>query len=435
MKRVTTVILLIVESILISSCIASEQLNPTSTHSLSATQERAATDFMPTTMLTASQTPTAAMRIVDICPSSRFVPLQELEIPDQFRLIVMPPDLERHGDYEMGYSLIVPSDSKVEEVYVSPPANTANQDYIISPNGQWISFLRQPLNDSTNRTLWISSLNGEEQWEVKQFPETFRSYQWISEDEIVIWGPQNYDAAEPYPPPYNYIPLAVINPFTFEVQLLPPLPQKYIDEKQDQMYVFRSSTLYYMFMLMQTEGYFLRSYKDNSIQQIFEWLNGHGNDSYSTRVHREGDLITIKVDQPYGFDLSPNLSVSDITQQQDYSKIMRKIVLPTEFGPLRATDMLPQTNLWNLFQKRDIDSTSPVMYFTLDPQNMNLTNYCFEINWGSYIMDSPDGNFIAISRDYAGDEYPKGEIIILNLKSGYASVIEGYQLLGWGVQK
>jgi hypothetical protein len=378
---------------------------------------------------------TTAFSIIDICPSSRFVQLEKLNIPEQFRLIVLPLDLDKYKDYDTGYYLISPTDSKIQYVDVSSPAGTANHNYIVSPDGQWMSFLRESNNDSTNRTLWISSLNGEKQWEVKQLTDLNHSFQWISEDEIVIWGPQNYDSSEAYPPLYYYLPLAVINPFTLEEQPLASIPQEYIDGLQDGILAFRSGTLYYMFILRRFESYFLHSYKDNSTQEVLQWLNGHGKDSFSRWVHREDDFFIITVDQPYGFDLSPKLSISDITQQQDYSKIMRKITLPTEFGQLRVTDMLPQTNLLSLYQNTDIDSSSPIMYFTLDPQNMKLMNYCFEIPRDANVTDSPDGNFITISSISSEDEYPKSEITILNLKTGYVSVLKDYHLVGWGVQK
>lgn len=369
---------------------------------------------------------TTAISIIDICPSSRFVPLEELGIPEQFRLIVLPLDLDKYEDHETGYHLISPTDSKIQYVDVSPPAGTANHHYIVSPDGQWVSFLRESNND---RTLWISSLNGEKLWKVKQLTDLNYSFQWISEDEIVIWGPQNYDFSEAYPPLYYYLPLASINPFTLEEQPLASLPQEYIDGLQDGILAFRSGTLYYMFILRRIESYFLHNYKDKSTQEIFEWLKRHGKDSFSRWVHREGDFFIVAVDQPYGFDLSPKLSVSDITQQQDYSKIMRKIVLPTEFGQLRVTDMLPLTNLLSLYQNTDNDSSSPIMYFTLDPQNMKLMNYCFEIPRDAIVANSPDGNFIVIY------DHPKSEITILNLKTGYASVLKDYHLVGWGVQK
>ena len=369
---------------------------------------------------------TTAISIIDICPSSRFVPLEELGIPEQFRFIVLPLDLDKYKDYDTGYHLISPTDSKIQYVDVSPPAGTGNHNYIVSPDGQWMSFFRESNND---RTLWISSLNGEKLWKVKQLTDLNYSFQWISEDEIVIWGPQNYDFSKVDPPLYYYLPLASINPFTLEEQPLASLPQEYIDRFQDGILAFRSGTLYYMFILRRIESYFLHNYKDKSTQEVFEWLKGHGKDSSSRWVHREGDFFIVAVDQPYGFDLSPKLSVSDITQQQDYSKIMRKIVLPTEFGPLRVTDMLPQTNLLSLYQNTDFDSSSPIMYFTLDPQNMKLMNYCFEIPRDAIVADSPDGNFIAIY------EHPKSEITILNLKTGYVSVLKDYHLVGWGVQK
>lgn len=377
-----------------------------------------------------TSSPTAAVTVIEICPSSRFVPLEELGIPDQFRLIVLPMDLEKYKDTVTGYHLISPTDSKIQYVDVSTPAGTADHGYIVSPDGQWMSYHRHSNNDSTNSTLWISSLNGEKQWKVKQLTDVNYSYQWISEDEIVIWGPQNYDFSEAYPPLHYYLPLAVINPFTLEEQPLASLPQEYIDGRQDGILAFsRSGTLYYMFRLRRNDSYLLHNYKERSTQEVFEWLNGHGKDSFSRWIHREGDFFIITVDQPYGFDLSPKLSVSDITQQQNYSKIMRKIVLPEEFVQLRVTDMLPQTNLLSLYQYTDFYSGSLILYFTLDPQNIKLMNYCFEIPRDAIVADSPDGNFIAIF------EYPKSEITILNLKTGYASVLKDYHLVGWGVQK
>jgi hypothetical protein len=123
--------------------------------------------------------------------------------------------------------------------------------------------------------------------------------------------------------------------------------------------------------------------------------------------------------------------LSEIEQQREYTETMKKIVFPAELISLEVSNVLPQSSLVTLYQQTDMFNS--IKWFALDYQRMQINNYCFEVPWDASPYSSPDGNFIAFSRGYP--EYPDGEIIILNLSTGYVSIIEGYQMVGWGVQQ
>ena len=100
--------------------------------------------------------------------------------------------------------------------------------------------------------------------------------------------------------------------------------------------------------------------------------------------------------------------------------------------PMWVSSVFPKSNSMILYTINEF-APSPHRWFSLDYQSMTLKNLCFETPWNSAPNISPDGNFIAFSRSYP--DYPAGEITILNLSTGDVSTIEGYQLIGWGVQE
>lgn len=417
-------------SILINSCLGSRDLKMVSTRSETATQNVVTSEDLPIPTATKSQESVVGVKIVDICPSTRIVPLEKLNIPAQFRLVTLLPTLDKHGDYEAGYYLISPNDvTNHTAIDIIPPTGMINHNYEVSPDGRWVSFLRWPKNDPTTRTLWISSLDGEKQWPVTQFTNQYIHGDWISTNELVIMGPRGTNNLQAFPPSYYYIPLTVINPFTRDEKILPPLPQEYIDRKQDQMYVFKNMNVYDLFRLIDNGSYILFNYGDNKFKTVFTWLNGV--DSETVRIFHKDASFLVLVKKPYGFDLSPELNVPEIMQQAEYTKIMSKIALPAKIIPIEVSSLLPHTSSLSLYQHTDI--FGPTKWFTFDNERTEIKDYCFEVSWDASPYSSPDGNFIAFSRGYP--EYPAGEIIILNLSTGYISTLEGYQLIGWGIQQ
>jgi hypothetical protein len=413
------------------SCITIEQQESTSTASSTTVQEIAPTDTLPA--MTPKPTPMSVVdaTLYDICPSTRFVPIQDLNIPAQYRFVALLPTLDKHGDYESGYYLISPGDGESEVVTeVMPPPGTVNHNYELSPEGQWVSFLRWPKEDPSNPTLWVSRLDGKTQWSIKQLEDVNVHPIWISPDELVVIGPIEINNAQSFPPSQYYMPLEVVNPFAHDEQILAPLSREYIEKKQDQLYTVRiKDNLYNLFRLPEDGSYVLFSYGDNIYRTVFTWLSGINPETIRI-YHRDDSFISV-VTQPNGIDLSSELKLSEIEQQREYTETMKKIVFPAELISLEVSNVLPQSSLVTLYQQTDMFNS--IKWFALDYQRMQINNYCFEVPWDASPYSSPDGNFIAFSRGYP--EYPDGEIIILNLSTGYVSIIEGYQMVGWGVQQ
>ena len=371
----------------------------------------------------ASQEAQASLSIVDVCPSPQIVPLKDLNLPAEFRLIVLPPEIKNiHGYYDIGYSVLSLSGLKPNAINVSPPpAGSSNEDYRVSPNSEWVSFVRSPKSDPGNQTLWVSSLDGKKQWAVKQFTDEIYLYAWISAEEIVISGSREYNDSETYSSP-----LVVINPFDRKEQQLIPYSIAYDGRIQDEAFAFRLGTMYDLFEI-KPHDYFLHSYQDNTSERVFQWLDelGDGNDNEEISFYDNSFIVTVQ--QRYGFDISPSLDISEIGKQTEYAKVMKKIVLPKELHPLGVW-AIPHSRsvlLFNYF-------LSPEKWYALDYQEMKLKKYCFASAVDASPILSPDGRFIAFSRD--SSIYPSGEITILNLTTGQIAVVKGYQMIDWGVQ-
>jgi len=381
---------------------------------------------------TQAQGGSTKLEMVSICPATRITSLANLGLPKRLNLVAIEPTADRHGSYDTGFYLIDLSTTEPREIDVTPPSGMINYNYEVSPDNQWVSFIRWSKTNLKDRSLWITSLDGNKQWVVKKFTDTYTYSRWISANELVIIGPQVSEQKEDSQlslPFYYYMPLTVVNPFTLDEEILSPLPSEYIDQYQEQMFTFRTETVFDLFRLMFGESYALYNYAERSSHFVFTWLQG--SNSTATKVFRKGDLFVVTVTQPYGFDISNELNLSEIEQLHEYDSSMRKIIVPTTSMPIEILQLMPETDSLILYQKTE--SFAPTNWYIFNYEKMKFVNYCYESAWDVSVYPSPDGNFLAFSRGYP--EYPDGEIAILNLSTGYVSTIEGFQMVGWGIQQ
>jgi hypothetical protein len=134
------------------------------------------------------------------------VPFEDLPLPQDIRLLVLP------GDPYIGYIysplVFFPGNSTPHPI---PNIGPASQYYQFSPDHRWIYFYK-PGDTETYESVWVSSLDGGEQWQVMQINKNNYAV-WVSEQEWFIVGSPN---AEDYVQlgAWDIMPFLSINPFT-----------------------------------------------------------------------------------------------------------------------------------------------------------------------------------------------------------------------------
>jgi hypothetical protein len=110
---------------------------------------------------------------------------------------------------------------------------------------------------------------------------------------------------------------------------------------------------------------------------------------------------------------------------------MEKLVLPAEMLPLKFPVWNLEKNSILFFNEENLgnDMVSHRL-FSISIKNRLIYDYCLNILEDfNKIYLSPDGNFIAFS---SLTETSSNKVTILNLETGYLSVLDNYDLIGWG---
>lgn len=382
-------------------------------------------------------------KIINLCPVERVVPLADLGLNAQTRLLMLPADVDLHRPIKTGLWSLSPFEVIPQYISSIIPEEDemVNDDFQISPDYQWISFLRWKEGDA-DRALWISSLDGMQQWEVVKIRAN--SYaQWVSDKEMVIVGitdEERFENIEGRIPFYVYVPLLSINPFTLEAHPLTTLPE----ERTDRFLIdyFRnmdSSYELYSIGAGPVDKFVLYRYSDDTSQSVFKWLTGKDwVNAITMQIWLLADnTFTVTVTRPYGMDLASGLDLQAITLQQGYDEVMRKIVLPDKMMPFFVLARFPNNAPFLLLEQTTVDYYPPIGFYVLDYQNMIIRDYCFDPSFRGDIIDiSPDGHFLATTfyenpLTESGDKW----IVVLNLDTGYISYIPDYQFIGWGIDK
>jgi len=368
-----------------------------------------------------------------LCPSERMTTLDNLGLSPRLILVLLPLDAEIGGDTQIPYLLMGSVSSEPASITsVTPPQGWVNRAYTISPDGHWVSYIRWEKSNMQNRKLLVSSLGGEKQFSVMEFTDIFRYSRWLSNNKLVIMGVP--DIGDTKPSWYEYAPIEIIDPFTLAEQPLESLPDE--DILRDQLFIFSDSqSLYdlYSFGHSPFEKFVLYVYANKVSQPVFQWLtNSDGVNSINTRLFYQDNAFSIVVTQPYGLDISSDLSLEAIKLQMDYAQAMERLELPKELLPLTVQAWAPKTNSLLLSEvNSDIDNPRPLKFYNLDYKQKVIKDYCFEIPTNlDGIYPSPDGHFISFSFRDSGPL--KGGITVLNLDTGFMSVLENYHMIGWG---
>jgi hypothetical protein len=359
--------------------------------------------------------------VIRICPDNRFVALGDLGLPREMRLVMLPANIELHGGLDAGFSLMSPLDAEPQAVnQVAPDGGSLNHDYQVSPDGRWVSFLRQNI-DEDSLELWVSSIDGQQLWSEKQIVKDSYSL-WLTEQEIFIIRAEN-----------NHENLILDDPFTLEEMQLSPLPE--IETDWYTYYHFRKDgNIYTLYVDARPEGYtcFLFDHNSNSNWKVFPWLDPMQYPDTSIWLLGDSTFMTT-VERPYGFDFASNLDLEIIREDLSYGEIMRQTRLLDKLLPLDVWRVTSDAEIAILVEKDiNIDLSAPIAEYILDLENMVLKDFFVTQLAGEWniLSISPDGQFAEMGYEkFGGDDKGTG---ILDLETGYIALIDSYQLLGWG---
>lgn len=371
--------------------------------------------------------------IKKICPSEPIKDIENLGLPEVIQLVVLPVS-DQLGANEKGSYAFLSSDLAEPRLIQSviPPAGLENRAYAVSPDGYWIRFYRVEKSNFRTKEIIVSPLDGDNLTSITHFANPNQAVVWLSNgNKLVVWGDPNAKNDDPYDW-FDAVPLAIINPVTLEIESLEALPlneERYPGLKE----VFEDElSLYILYSYggMPFDEFVLYSYTTKSKDQVFQWLTGIDTLFFdNTRFYLQDNTFSVFIEKSYGFDIATEMRLDDVKRKATYDQMMKKIVLPTEVLPSKVLGWNSDKNSILFFSEESLGDMVSYKLFSLDVDNKLIYDYCFKMPENfSRIHLSPDGNFAAFS-------YPtetSNSVIILNLGTGYLSILENYGIIGWG---
>ncbi len=449
-----------ISPILLTEHILPTKIYPPST-SITATQPTTINPVVTSTMTIQSSTSTITPKetgvnsrlpitpeMIKICPSKPEVPLSDLGMDSNYRLLVIPPDVLDGEKIQTGISSI-----SAENPMPQPLEDTIQIDnwfidqYRTSPDGRWLTFDRF-MENNQQRDIWMIPLNGD-QAQIINSVDLGTHIEWISNDKGVLIGvPENPDdgsnVSEILEPLFLYDFLA------HTMQKLPEKPPGMIYE----IFLEIENIPYGIFYNYSHTGdshfeaFFLYNYNKNTYTRIFEWLidsdkaNVHNTQRISISYNANGEAhFVIITERPYGFDIGENLSLNIISSNLLYDEVMQQIYLPFDFS-YPETRYFPNSELLYIQPHQDSHLRDSSDFYLYDLSNNIVMNYCFTVEYFSRTQISPDGKFIEFTT-YEIKTFEDGgisigdakEVIIMNLSNGNYSRIPNIQAIGWGMAK
>jgi hypothetical protein len=282
-------------------------------------------------------------------------------------------------------------------------------------------------NNSRQKTIWISTIDGIKQWRIADILLMQKVF-WVSDNEILAVGAPNEVEYEGPIPEADMIPLFSINPITSEKYDLGPLPEGAV-------YVYGSyhslnGNPYSMYYKddNQKRVYFLYDYVKGISTQIFRWINTPDN---ATGVGiRPNGLYMVERGSNGGVDFALDLNLEQISENKEYSEVMKRL----------SIERLEITSMLSGLTKSDIliltsdpqDYNKPTPMYLFDYKANTLKDYCIYLGSVSAVF-SPDERFVAFTI-YEGIDKPSYQVLLLNLNTGYYSIINGTKAIGFGIE-
>jgi hypothetical protein len=390
----------------------------------------------PTPLPTETRSFTDDLIIKQLCPEEREVKIGELGLSPNTHLLVVPYDYSFGSPSTNGLSTVSSKDPTPHLILNStPPDGYLNIGYSISPDGRWFTFYRLEEGDEV-KTLWISSVDGKQQWEIIQLSYGYLTA-WVSDQVIIVMGVPGANELE-WISGEDYVPLTRINPFTLEKHNLIPLSNEIvhnahydINGNPYDIYIDGWGPIYDIIIQIHT---------DNTTKSVFKWLIGKEwiNISNFNFWDDENGMFTVWVDRPYGFDLAENLTIDSISQDISYGDVMETVKLPNGFPNTSVVAGLE--NSLYLIERYDRYSQDDngINLFIFDFERNILIDYCFDReDFTTWVNISPDRKFVAYTffegEDGENPSHAK-EVVILNLETGHISYLDGVKVVGWGIK-
>jgi len=268
--------------------------------------------------------------------------------------------------------------------------------------------------------LWVSSIDGQNQWRVKEDIALPTAAEWLNDELIGV---------------YRYEPSAIVNPFTKEWQPLPDAEsisvESYLahlspDGKQV-LHLGENNNEY---------GWYVSDYQPGVIKRVFPWIDDLTSFDpiefvMYTNAFWLSTGIAVITYKPYGLDIANNLSVS---QASEKNTLVYKVALP---GENMRTNIMGWSDDASLLALTRYDyekgQNGPNPFYVLDPHQNTLYDFCIDrqLIYEKAIF-SADSRFVAWTLRSSPDSDATREIIVLDLTTGRYTELKDMELRGWG---
>jgi hypothetical protein len=370
--------------------------------------------------------------IEKICPSAPEVSVDRLELPNNLVLLAVNDDEGLGGDLGsplhsdvLSFSNLSLAPVKIDKIRSFDNTSTII-NILMSPNGKLLAIFRWDAQNS-HETLWISTWDGQNQRMVIDIAPKQR-VSWVNDHEIVVVGVPDEAHYESFIPEEKMRPLLSINLLTSETRHLEPLPENGI-------YIYNSYhskdgnpySLYYKDD-GQKRTYFLYNYVKGISTQVFRWAN---TDPTTGVGVRSNELYYVVHRVEGGADFAVDLTIEQIAEDKNYNDVMKRLLLGGNQNLLISTMFDWATVEIPILTSDPVDDQKPSPIYLYDYKNNVLKDYC--INLGrTFGTLSPDEQFAAFTVD-EGKDIPSYHILLLNLKTGFYSIIKDTKAIGFGI--
>lgn len=366
------------------------------------------------------------------CPSTPEVSVDALELPNNLVLLAVNEDEGLGGDLGsplhsdiLSFSNMSPAPSKIDKIRSVDNTSTVI-NILISPSGKLLAIFRWDTQNS-HETLWISTWDGQNQRMVADISPKQR-VSWVSDNEIVVVGVPNEAEYEGYIPEEERSPLFSINPLTSETQNLEPLPESGV-------YVYGSYhskdgnpySLYYKDD-GQKRNYFLYDYIRGVAIQVFRWVDA---DSTTAIGVRTDGLYYVARRVEGGVDFEVDLTIEQIAEDKSYNDTMKRLLLDSDQNLIISPLFNWSKSKFPILTSDPLDDQKPTPIYLFDYKANRLKDYCIDLG-RTFAVLSPDEQFMAFNVN-EGIETLDYHVLLLNLKTGYYSIIEDIKAIGFGI--